>query len=254
MQALAAEIVRSRPEAILAHLGLTTRALAQSTSTIPIVGYISDPVIEAYSRDGVTPSRNVTGVANFWGERVAKLLEALKDIIPGLSRFAVIVAKRDAKLLDFVAFSERILHSMGIEQHTIMVSSSAEIEEAFASMPGKGIKAAMSMDNWDLMGARKQAELSIRHGVALVARDVDGGAKTGELLHLGLDFENPTAPGSPVRRLAAQLDKVLRGVPVGKIPFEFPRRFIFVVNLKTAAALKLRIPQEVLLRADRVIE
>jgi putative tryptophan/tyrosine transport system substrate-binding protein len=162
IEALAGEIVRSRPDAIIAHLSLTTRALAQSTSTIPIVAYIADPVMEGYSRDGVMPSRNVTGVADFWGERVTKLLEALKAIIPGFSRIAVVASKRDAQILDFLALSERNSHAMGIEQDNIMVSSSEEIERAFASMPGKGIRAAMTMDVWHLMPASKQAELALQ--------------------------------------------------------------------------------------------
>ena len=66
VHALAAELVRSRPDAVLTHLSLPTEAVAQLSSTIPIVAHVSDPVMEGYSRDGVMPSKNVTGASDFW--------------------------------------------------------------------------------------------------------------------------------------------------------------------------------------------
>lgn len=255
LRALAADLVRSRPDAALTHLGATTEAVAKLTTTIPIVAHVTDHVLEGYSRDGVMPSKNVTGASDFWGERVTKLLEALKWIIPGFSRFAIVTATRDPLGLKFVGLAERISRTLGIEPHTFIVSSSAELEAAFASMPARGIRAATTIDAWHMMSATRQAELAIQAGVALVTRAIEPGS-TGQLLHINPDFENPNPAlsHSPIRRQTAQLDKILRGIPVHKIPFELPRKLLFTVNLKTAAALGLRVPQEALLRADRVIE
>ena len=255
MHAAAVELVRSRPTAILTHLSQTTQPVAQLTSSIPIVARISDPVEEGYSRDGVMPSKNVTGASDFWAERMTKLLEALKSIIPGFSRFAIVIVERDPLMVKLADLASRISRAMGIEPHAFIVSSSAELEGAFASMAARGIGAATTFDAFHFMSPRRQADLAIKSGVALVS-GIGGQRDGGELLHIHVDFENPNPAltYSPIRRQAAQLDKILRGVPVQKIPFEFPRRLLFTVDLKTAAALGLRVPQEVLLRAHRIIE
>lgn len=252
---LAAQVVRSRPDAVLTHLSETTQALAQVTTTIPIVAHVSDLVVDGFSVDGVMPSRNVTGTSDLWAERVTKLLEALKSIFPRLSRFGIVAGTRDPGIADYVALAERLSRLAGIEPQTYIVSSRTEVDEAFAAMPKKGIRAATTLDLWHLMPGRQQAELAIARGIALVSRAI-GGGDGGELLHIAADFENPDPSlyHSPIRRQIAQLDKILRGVPVKEIPFEFPRRLRLTIDLRTAAALGLRIPQEVLLRADRIIQ
>ena len=104
-----------------------------------------------------------------------------------------------------------------------IVSSSAELEAAFASMPAKGIRAAATtIDAWHLMGGRKQADLAMRMGVALVDRAI-GAGDGGVLLHINPDFENPNPAFSysPIRRQAAQLDKILRH-PCPEDPIRIP--------------------------------
>lgn len=246
---LAAEVVALKPDAIVTQQAVNTHALAKATRTIPILGGIDDPIREGFAASGsaVMPRGNVTGFADRFSERWVKLFEVLKSCVPGLRRFAILAPEGAPVALDLMRAVEAEASKLGIEAETTLFRTRDDIERAFASMPSKGVRAATANYGWTVMRPEELAELALRHRIALVG-EWTGYARHGGLLTHDADW------GNVVHRQAIQLEKVLRGIPPSKIPFELPERWVLSINRKTATALKLTIPPEVYLRAEHVFE
>jgi putative ABC transport system substrate-binding protein len=247
LHTLAAELVRRRPDALLGLPVVSVKALSEATASIPITGLVGDPVRQGYTGRIGRPTRNVTGVADSAPELIAKMAEMLKAMMPGLSRFAIVSPTRISGPRDVMRMFEEAVRNVGVEPVSILVSGRDELIAAFESMPGRGIAAAWHSYGSGFLDKDALAALALRHRVAL------GDFGRGIVAAGGLVSYSAVMDDLGTI-LAGQLDRLLRGTPVRDVPFHLPTKFLLEVNRKTAAALGLEIPRELLLRADRVYE
>jgi len=241
---LAAEIVRTRPDAIVAPGTPAATALMRETSRIPILTTAADPVRSGLAVSLARPGRNVTGLSTASPESIVKSLELLKAIIPGRWTLAILVG--DDLMQFFAPFYEEAARRNGIPSVTMRLKDKGEVDRAFASMRGQGIRIVVGLSFPPGYDETTQPALLKTSGVSFIGSE-DMVAK-GALLSYYEKHANST------ERLAEQLDRILRGTPPGEIPFELPNTFRVTINLTTARALGFTVPQDVLLRVDRVYE
>ena len=246
---LAAELVRSAPDAIVTDGTAATTALARATSLIPIVTNVGDPVGAGFAKSLARPGGNVTGTALATRETYEKTFEFLKLIIPGNWTLAIVVGDLTHHLQSIARAVEDGARRNGIpiSRTSINFKSRGEVDRWFASMQGKGVRV---VSTWTpLTGYPDDAEqaLATKHGL-VATPSVEAEVAKGALLAYDPSDEDMN------ERKASQLARILRGTPPGEIPFELPTKFRLTINLKTAKALGLTIPQDLLLRADKVYE
>ena len=247
---LATNLARTQRDLIVAVGSQASQAAQQATAALPIVMVgVGDPVAVGLVASLARPGGNVTGLTISTGQEIyGKHLELLKEILPKLSRIAVVIDPRSP----YYTANRRELDSaaqvLGITLLIHEVRSPAEVERAFAAMPGQRAGAVFAVPNPFVYSDRQQI-------LALAARQrlpgaygfrefVDGGG----LVYYGTDLP------AMWRRAATYVDKILKGAKPADLPVEQPTKFELVINLKTAKALGLTIPQSVLARADHVVE
>ena len=245
----AAELVGLAPDVILASASAAVAALQQTTRTIPIVfTSVADPVGAGFVETLAHPGGNITGFSTFEYTLSGKWLELLKEIAPGVTRAAVL---RDAAVGSGVgqyAIIQAVAPSLGVELRAIDVRDPGEIERAivtFAQSQNGGLIIAgtsPAVVHRDLI-----ITLAAHHQLPAVY-PLPFMAHSGGLIAYGPDSV------SPYRRAAAYVDRILKGEKPADLPVQAPTKYELVVNLKTAKALGLTIPQSVLTRADQVIE
>ena len=245
----AAELVGLAPDVILASASAAVAALQQTTRTIPIVfTSLADPVGGGFVETLAHPGGNITGFSTFEYTLSGKWLELLKEVAPGVTRAAVL---RDATVGSGVgqyAIIQAVAPSLGVELRPIDTRDSGEIERAivtFAQSPNGGLIIAgtpPALVHRDLI-----ITLAAHHQLPAVY-PLPFMAHSGGLIAYGPDSV------SPYRSAAAYVDRILKGEKPADLPVQAPTKYELVVNLKTAKALGLTIPQSVLTRADQVIE
>ena len=209
---------------------------------------VGDPVASGWVKNLARPEGNVTGVAGFARDLSAKRVSLLKEIVPAIKTMAVIGNPANARLEQIFQDVQERSRESGIQLRLFKVASPAELEPAFAAIQRARIQGLTDIPDPMTLGERKRtAELAARH---LLPTIFESGAfaDAGALATYGPDYQELS------RRAAVYVDKMLRGAKPGDLPVEFPTKFEMVVNLKTARALGITIPQSVMLRADRVIE
>ena len=245
----AAELAALSPDIILAHAASTVGPLLQATRTVPIVfPSVVDPVGAGLIDTLARPGGNATGFMTFEYTIAGKWAELLKQIAPGVVRAAVL---RDATLgsgTSQFAVIQAVAPSLGVEVNPINVSDAPAIERAvaaFARTPNVGLIVAAGGS------AQRHRELILtlaaRHKLPAVYSQrsfVAGG---------GLMFYGPDQTDQ-YRQAAAYVDRILRGEKPGDLPVQAPTKYHLAINLKTAKALGLTVPQTLLARADEVIE
>lgn len=249
---LAAELVRLGVDVIVARGAGAIRAAQQTTATIPIVmSSAADPVANGFVRSLAQPEGNITGIASLLWELDGKRLELLKEAIPRLARVAVLAnptmeAGRYQQLLAPLRASAR---SLGLELELFEIKRAEQIPGAFVAMGKAGVGALLVWaDQRVLEPNRAQVVmLAAKHRLPAMFpwhfyTDIDG-----------LMSYATSVPGFH-HRSATYVDRILKGAKPGELPVEQPTKFELVINLKTAKALNLTIPQSLLLRADRVIQ
>jgi putative ABC transport system substrate-binding protein len=247
-RALARELVGLQPDIILADSTAAIIALQGETRTIPIVYVnLADPVASGIVARLNRPGGNITGFgaeASLGGKR----LELLSEIAPGLQRAAIMFNPDTAPVSSYMPSFETAAQSLKVAPITVPVRSDVEIETAIKSLgrePGGGLVVmpdvflTVHRASIILAAARNNVPAVYYHNVF---------ARGGGLLSYGGD------QGDIVRRVATYVDRILRGAKPGDLPVQFPTKFEMIVNLKTAKALGLTVPQSILLRADEVIE
>lgn len=247
---LAADLVRVQVELIVTVGSQATQAAKRATATLPIVMVgVGDPVAAGLVTNLARPGGNVTGLAINTGQEVySKHLELLKEIVPKLSRVAVVIDPRSP----YYAVNRQELDSagraLGLTLLVHEVREPADVERAFAEMVGQRVAAVFAVPNPFVYSRRQQIlELAARYrlpGAFGFREFVDGGG----LVYYGIDL--PTM----WRRAAVFVEKILKGARPAELPVEQPTTFELIVNLRTAKSLGLAIPPGVLLRANRVIE
>jgi putative ABC transport system substrate-binding protein len=240
----AEEIVALRPDVVVVMGAVSTRAMAKATATLPILAWMGDPVSDGFAHASLKPKGNVTGFADRDDERFGKLFELLKSFVPGFARFGMLEPAGSGMARGFMGAMGPAAEKLGVQVVPESFASRAEIERALTRFRAMGVRVALGSPAPGVIDLGELVQLALRHRIGLVGEGI--GARHGLLLTL--------SPEIDARRLAVQLDKLLRGTPVADVPFELPTRFVVAINRKIASELGLAIPAEVYLRADEVLD
>jgi putative ABC transport system substrate-binding protein len=245
--AFAAELVRLKLDAILAGGQPAREAARKATTTIPIVTLSGgDPVREGWARSLARPGGNVTGLTFTFPELAAKRLELLKQALPTLTHIAVIIDPIEiVDAADVLRETEAGARRLGLKMQVLQIHGRNDLEEAIVRARRGNAQAIVAVAMWPYR--REVAELAARSRLALMGEESHE-VEAGFLMAYGADLDDL------VRRSALQLAKILKGASAGELPIERPTKFRLSVNLRTAKALGIAIPQALLLRADEVIQ
>ena len=248
LRMLAAELVALKVDVIIAHSTLGVRVASEATRTIPIViADATDPVVAGLVASHARPGGNITGSTSFQPENASKRLQLLKEVVPQLKRVAVLFNALSKNNPVFWRELERAAKLMNVGLSQFTVKAVEELPDAFSKMVEKRMEAAVIGEDPLLnTSAGAIAALAVAHRLPTSGFTNFPGA--GGLLGYGSNRLLVYA------RAANFVDKILKGAKPGDLPIERATRFDLIVNLKTARALGVIIPPQLLLRADRVIE
>jgi putative ABC transport system substrate-binding protein len=245
---IAAEFVKIRADVIVT-AGSAVPAIKQATSIIPIVFAIAtDPVGGGLVESLARPGSNVTGVSDQAADLAAKRVELLREVIPGLRRLAILANVGYHDSVVELTNIETAARRLGLETARLEIRRAEDVAPAFQALKGQADALYVVSDG--LVSANRTRiatfALTARLPTIWVAREyVETG---GGLLSYGPSYSDL------FRRAAEITDKILRGAKPADIPVEQPTKYDFVINLTTAKALGLTIPESLLLRVDKVIE
>ena len=245
---LAAEFVRLKVDVIVTSGTPQVLAVKQATSVIPIVfAAVGDPVGAGVVATLARPDGNATGLSLQQTETTGKRLELLREVIPGLRRLAIIANSDNLSAVLEVREAQAAARALGLDVVTSEIQRREDIAPAFEALKGRVDALYVAADpllNTNRMrvailavGARLPTMYSIREPI-----------ETGGLIYYGPNFADLN------RRAADFVDKILRGTKPADLPVEQPTKFELIINLTTAKALGLTIPEQLLARADEVIE
>jgi putative ABC transport system substrate-binding protein len=246
---LALDLAKTKPDVIVAVSTPAALAAKQATQTIPVVMiYVGDPVgtglVSALGR----PGGNVTGVSDMATDLSAKRVELLREAVPRLSRLAVLWNSADPGMGLRAREIERAARVLGLTMEAWSVRTPAEFDTTFASIVKKPPDAAIVVAEILTVTYRKRLlDFAATHRIPAMY-EFGLFAKDGGLMAYGPDLLDG------FRRGADYVDRLLKGAKPSDIPVEQPAKVALVVNLKTANALGLAIPQSILIRADEVIQ
>jgi putative tryptophan/tyrosine transport system substrate-binding protein len=244
---LAAELVAGKPDVIVALGGDVAPAARAATSTIPIVMIVSvDPVEGGLVASMARPGGNVTGVTFVSSDLAAKRLQMLKDIAPRISRVGMLWNPDhvDPEYRE----TQKAALALGLRVQSLEVRSANDFDAAWQTASATQLEAVIAVSSRLMTLNRQRIIDSSQQRRLLLASGWGPWAKDGALFSYGPDLD------AIVRRAATYVDKILKGAKPADLPIEQPTKFDLVVNLKTAKAFGLTIPETLLLRADRVIE
>jgi putative tryptophan/tyrosine transport system substrate-binding protein len=247
---LASELVRLKVDVIVASETSAALGAKHVTATIPIVMASSDaPVFYGLVASLARPGGNVTGLHSTAPPELAgKRLQLLREVVPGLSRVGVLLDSGDAYALLTMREIERVGQAIGVQLHSVKTRRPEEFERAFEAALLDGVDALITVEGVQTVMDRTRivdfAAMSRLPAIYGLREFVDAGG----LMAYGTDRRDL------FRRAATYVDKILKGAKPGDLPVEQPTKFELVINLKTAKALGLTIPQTLLLRADQVIQ
>jgi putative ABC transport system substrate-binding protein len=246
---LAAELVRLKVDVIVVSSSTAALAAQKATRAIPIVmASGGDPVASGLGESLARPGGNITGLSQMSQELAGKRLELLKEIVPKLSRVAVLWNPQGAGSQLSWKEIQRPAKQLGLQLHSLEVRSSNDFDKAFEAATRARAGALFIVPD-PVVGTnlKRIAGLAAKSRLPSILHRSEF-ADAGGLVAYGPDRADL------FRRAATYVDKILKGAKPGDLPVEQPTRFELVINLKTAKALGLTIPQSVLVRADRVIE
>ena len=246
---LAAELVRRKVDVILTHGSPATGAAKHATSTIPIVMVgTGDPVGTGFVASLGRPGGNVTGLSNIDAGLAAKRLELLKGTVPKLSRVAILRNPANLSGEPQIKETEAAARSLNIQTQLVEVRDPKDLERAFSVM-AKARAGALTVIA-DPMFLSQRGRIA---GLAMTQRLPSVFARNENVEAGGLMSYGPSLADT-FRHGATYVDKILKGAKPGDLPVEEPTRIHLVINHRTAKALGLSIPHELLQRADQVIE
>jgi putative ABC transport system substrate-binding protein len=246
---LAAELVRLKVDLIVAVAAPATHASKQATTTIPIVGIaLSDPVGQGLVASLARPGGNVTGLATLFPELAAKRLELLKETLPGVSRVAVLWNAANPGNVLQIRETKVAAQTLGLRLQSVEVRGPEDFQGAFAAMTRGRPEALVSLADPLIFTYRTQIVDFAAKSRLPAMHPFRESVEAGGLMAYSVNIPDM------FRRAATYVDKILRGAKPGDLPIEQPTKFEFVINIKTAQALGLTIPQSLLLRADQVVE
>jgi putative ABC transport system substrate-binding protein len=238
------DLVRLKPAAIVTIQTPSALAAKAATREIPIVmSPAGDPVGTGLVASLARPGGNITGVSATAAEAAGKSLEIMREILPGLRRVAALVLAPDPFAKPFLEQVQLAGRALAIDIRPIAVRDAEELDAAYASMARDRISAVIILASLP----PRAVDLALKHQIAPFTSNAglaDGGCVmtySADLADLG-------------RKAAGQVDRIFKGAKPADLPIQQPTKFQLLINLKSARALGLTVPQSVLLRADKVIE
>jgi ABC-type uncharacterized transport system substrate-binding protein len=249
LPALVAELVRLKVDVIVTAGAAVTPLAKKATATIPIVmTQDSDPVGTGLVVSLARPGGNVTGLSNFAPELSGKRLELLREIVPNLSRVAVLGNSTGPNNAGIIRELEHGAKALRLELQYLDVVAPKDIETAFRVAKKRRAEAVLPLGNPIVVAQRAQIiDLTVKNRLPAIYHSYLF-VEPGGLMYYGVNLIDLD------RRAATYVDKILKGAKPADLPVEQPTKFEFVINLKTAKQIGLTIPPNVLARADRVIK
>jgi len=249
MPGLAAELVASQPDLLLASADVAVRQLAQSTKTIPIVFTVArDPLGDGLAASLRRPGGNATGLTSLALDLSAKRLQLLKEAFPRVAHVVLLFQQATVNSLSQVKEIEEAAARLGTRITPIGLRQAADIDAAFKR--GAALGAHAYMVTLGLV-IHSQFQAIVDHSLR---SKVPAIFESTQFVEAGGLMSYATYYPDNFRRAASYVDKILKGAKPGELPIEQPVKFELVLNLKTARAMGLTFPQSFLVRADRVIE
>jgi putative tryptophan/tyrosine transport system substrate-binding protein len=247
--AFAAELVTLQVDVLVASGTPAAAAAKQATSTIPIVMVAaSDPVGAKLVASLSHPGGNITGLSQLASELSAKRLEFLTQAVSPLTRVAVLWNLDNEGMALRFRETQAASRVLGVSIQSVGVRTPADFDSAFASIARERPHGLLVMADTVTLGQRKRAADFAASQRIPAIYEARAFVDVGGLMSYGIDFVDH------FRRAASFVDKILKGAKPGDLPVEQPTKFELVINLQSAKALGLTIPQTILLRADQVIE
>jgi len=253
LPALAAELVQLKVDVIVTSSGLAAQAARRATATIPIVAtFVADPVGAGLVASLARPGGNITGLTTLAAGLSAKRLELLKAVVSGSTRIAVLWQRGalggERAERDMVEETQVAGRTLGLQLRFVEARRPDDVEQAFSAMTEARVGGLLVLPGPMLFEARRSIVAHAAKSRLPVVYPWREAASVGGLMSYSTNFPDM------YRRAATYVDKILKGAKAADLPFEQPTKFELVINLKTAKALGLTIPQSLLQRADQVIE
>ena len=246
--ALAEEIAAKKPAIIVAHPSLSVAAARKAAPDTPIVASSGDPLAAGLVTSLARPGGMITGVSNVAPQISEKHLELLVECVPKLRRVGFLADANSAARPLLMDAAHRAIARQGVEGRFADAASPGDIEPAIARLAKEQVQALVVMSSNFFIGETERI-LRLAHAQRWPVISGEGPfADAGALLTYGTDR------GALHRRAAYYVDRILKGAKPGDLPIEQPMTFELIVNMKTAKLLGIRIPSEVMVRANRVIE
>jgi putative ABC transport system substrate-binding protein len=241
-------MVADKPHVIVT-FGPPAIAVRRATKTIPVVfAYSGDPVLAGLVESYARPGSNCTGISFLALDLVGKRIELLQAVLPGLKRIAIVASPQHPGDQAERRASEVAAKAIGVDIEYFEIAGGAQLDQALEAVRNSRNEAALMFPVQSIISnSGRIAAWSMKHRIPAVS-GWSRFAEEGNLMTYGANMHEA------YRRLATFVDRILKGAKPAELAVEIPLNFELVINLKSAKALGIRVPQPVLLRADRVIE
>ena len=249
LPALAADLVRSKPDLIVAFAPQPVRAVKEATSEIPIVMlFVADPLGLGLASSLAHPGGNLTGVATLaGGDFVGKALGIIRELLPQAKRLAAFINPSNEIHRLGLGDALSAAATLGFQLDVIEVREAEEVPGAIATAKAGGAEALyIAGDSILNSPSSRVSELAAQAGLPPIY--LAGAQESGGLISYGPDY------AALARRGAHYIDRILKGAKPAELPIEQPTKFLLTINLKTAKSLGIEVPPSLLARADEVIE
>jgi putative ABC transport system substrate-binding protein len=249
LPALAADLIAKNVDVILTAGTEATDAARKATTRVPIVmAAIGDPVAAGFIASLARPGGNITGTSLLATELSAKRLDLLKQMLPALTRLAVLWGPNNASTVQKFSQIRSAAALLNVQIRSLELRVPADLEKSFETAAQFGAEAIMTTED--------AIQIAYRTRVVELARDqrIPVASEFGEFARAGALMSYGPKILDAFRDAASYVDKILRGADPADLPVEQPTRFELVVNLKTAGALGVTVPESLVARADEVIE
>ena len=241
---LAAELVRSQVDVIVAVQTPAAHAAKKATRDIPIVMMAGDPIATGLISNLARPDGNLTGLSATAAEAAAKSLELIPEIVPGARRVGVLGNADDPFMKPFLEQIQQAAPSVRLEVHQIIVRGSDELDGAFAAIARERADAVIIQGS---LPVKLTVELALKYRLPSLSTQKSA-VQAGILMSYSASFAERG------RGFASYVDKILKGAKPADLPVQQPTKYELAINLKTAKAIGLTVPPTLLARADEVIE
>ena len=246
---LTRELIRLDVDVILAPSSVFVRGARQATTSVPIVFAIhNDPIGTGDVASLARPGGNITGITQIATDLTPKQIELLRNAVPRLNRLAIVWDPTTPSHAPSLPVATETARRLGMEPLALAATTLADLEKAYATAKGNHADAALVLTSViSVANVRSVAQLALRHRLPTMVG-------TGAYPNAGGLMSYAPDAADQFRRAASYVDKILRGAKPADLPVEQATRFELVINLKTAKAHGLTIPESLLMRADQVIE